>query len=77
MRPFDWITDHFVPALRQVGRLVGVRRATVRNAGRAAAVRRGRRRGTVRGHHRSQRQLPQRNVQRGQRNMQRGIIFFA
>ena len=57
--------DHLVPALRAQRRLVGLRRAALRNAGRPAAVRRRRRGGTVRCHHGPQRLLPQVLVQRG------------
>lgn len=44
----SFIADYIVSTIRKVGRLVGIRRTVVRNVGWSAAVRRRRRRGTVR-----------------------------
>lgn len=46
-------TDHIVSTVRKVGRLVGVRRAVVRDVGRSATVRRRGRRGIVRRNNRA------------------------
>lgn len=59
--------DHIVPAVREVRGLVGLRGAVIRDAGRPAAFRWGRRGGAVRGHHGQQRLLPQ-DLEQGKGN---------
>ena len=63
--------DHPVPAVRSQRRLVGLRRPSLRNAGRTAAVRRRGWRGTLCRHHRPERLLSEITVQRSQRDLQR------
>lgn len=63
-------SDYPVPAVRTQCWLVGLRSASLRDAGRPASFRRWRRRGALRCHHGSQRILPQVTLQGGQRDLQ-------